>query len=224
MLFRPRPCSRPRFGPSTRRAGLCRGGRNDLCRSGHCPTGPGRAGLRALREARKAPRVLVAMLVVAALFPRTSLAQQSPLEPAVPLAGTELLAAAATADTTPEGGAGENRTSSRIFYGALIAGAALSFHYSVDPDEGGYEDGWNTAAAFPDKAVHALAAWALTTVGTDLGVRPWISAASVCAAGTAFELSQGYVSKLDIAADCAGAAGAALWRTWRDRANAARER
>jgi hypothetical protein len=107
-----------------------------------------------------------------------------------------------------------------VFYGAL-AGAAVSvaiFH--VDPDTGGYHDGWTTATDFPDKAVHALAAWALTSVGVDLGVRPRYSATAVCAAGTAFEFAQGYVSIYDIVADCTGAIGAAAWQGWRARKRA----
>jgi hypothetical protein len=127
-------------------------------------------------------------------------------------------AAADTTETTSQKRTVSRRTS-YLFYGALLTGAALSFNYQVDPDEGGYEDKWNTLANFPDKGVHALAAFALTGVGVDLGARPWVAAASVCAAGAAFEFSQGYVSKMDIAADCVGAAGAALWRTWRSRVN-----
>lgn len=171
-----------------------------------------------------APIVLTAIALITLGIPRISGAQELPLEPVVPLAGTELLQAASAADTAQAASVEEKRTTSRVFYGALLAGTALSFRYSVDPDEGGYEDSWDTAASFPDKAVHALAAWALTTVGVDLGARPWVAAASVCAAGTAFELSQGYVSKIDIAADCAGAAGAALWKNWRDRVDARRDR
>jgi len=104
-----------------------------------------------------------------------------------------------------------------VFYGALGAAAVASAVLHVDPDSGGYRDGWNTATDFPDKAVHALAAWAMTSVGVDLGVRPRFSALAVCAAGTAFEFAQGYVSVYDIAADCAGAAGAAAWQSWRAR-------
>jgi hypothetical protein len=63
--------------------------------------------------------------------------------------------------------------------------------------------------------VHALAAWAITSVGVDLGARPRYAALAVCAAGTAFEFAQGYVSPYDVAADCIGAGGAALWQSWR---------
>jgi hypothetical protein len=107
-----------------------------------------------------------------------------------------------------------------IFYGALGTAAVTAAVLRVDPDSGGYRDGWTTATDFPDKAVHALAAWALTTVGIDLGARPRHSALAVCAAGTAFEVAQGYASPYDIAADCIGAGGAALWQTWRARRRA----
>ena len=102
-----------------------------------------------------------------------------------------------------------------VFYGALGGAVATAAVFHVDPDTGGYRDGWTTATDFPDKAVHALAAWAITSIGVDLGVRPRYSALAVCATGTAFEFAQGYVSAYDIAADCAGAAGAAAWQTWR---------
>jgi hypothetical protein len=104
-----------------------------------------------------------------------------------------------------------------VFYGALGGAAVATAVFHVDPDTGGYHDGWTTATDFPDKAVHGLAAWAITSVGVDLGVRPRYSAAAVCAAGTAFEFAQGYVSVYDIAADCVGAVGAAAWQAWRAR-------
>lgn len=102
-----------------------------------------------------------------------------------------------------------------LFYGVLGGAAIATAVFHVDPDSGGYRDGWTTATDFPDKAVHALAAWAITGVGVDLGVRPRYAALAVCGAGTAFEFAQGYVSRYDIAADCVGAAGAALWQSWR---------
>lgn len=99
----------------------------------------------------------------------------------------------------------------------MAVGTAATFAYRVDPDTGGYRDGWRTETFFPDKGVHALAAWALTSAGIDLGARRWIAAATVCAAGAAFEYSQGYVSRYDIGADCVGASFAALWRGWASR-------
>ena len=171
---------------------------------------------------RLALAAIAAALAALLVVPTLASAQTNILEPAVPLASAHLaIAAVAKTDSVhaPVKGRSTPGRATHVFYGVLLAGAALSFNYSIDPDAGGYDDNWNTAAAFPDKGVHALAGFALTTVGVDLGARPWVAAASVCAAGAAFEFSQGYVSKIDIAADCVGAAGAALWRMWRTRAN-----
>jgi hypothetical protein len=113
-----------------------------------------------------------------------------------------------------------------VFYSVLGSAAVATAVLRVDPDTGGYHDGWTTATDFPDKAVHALAAWSIAGVGVDLGVRPRYAALAVCGAGTAFEFAQGYVSLYDIAADCAGAVGAATWQSWRAKrkARAARTR
>src|SRR5687767_1847483 len=147
---------------------------------------------------------------------REARAQQASIPP-----DSAILAAIPSADAARAGAvrAGAKRDSRLpvVFYGALGAAATTAFVLRVDPDSGGYHDGWNTATDFPDKAVHALAAWAITTVGVDLGARPRYAAVAVCAAGTAFEVAQGYVSVYDIAADCAGAAGAAAWQSWRAR-------
>ena len=174
----------------------------------------------ALRAARAFVAAAVALAAVSGL-PTAAAAQTNILQPLIPLSSLPIAEASARTDSTEASSRKltVSRRTSHLFYGALLTGAALSFNYRVDPDEGGYEDKWNTLANFPDKGVHALAAFALTGVGVDLGARPWVAAASVCAAGAAFEFSQGYVSKMDIAADCVGAAGAALWRTWRSRVN-----
>ena len=171
------------------------------------------------RAARRAAAIAATTLLV---LPATVSAQTNIFEPVLPLASIQLASASARTDTasTPAKKRPSTVRTSHVFYGALLTGAALSFNYRVDPDAGGYEDKWNTLANFPDKGVHALAAFALTGVGVDLGARPWVAAASVCAAGAAFEFSQGYVSKMDIAADCVGAASAALWKSWRQRVNA----
>ena len=102
-----------------------------------------------------------------------------------------------------------------LFLGALAGGLVANSFAHVDYDPGGYRDEWNTHASFPDKVVHGLAAFALTSVGVDMKVRPVMSALAVCAAGAAFETTQGYVSGYDIGADCAGAALGGLWRHWR---------
>lgn len=107
-----------------------------------------------------------------------------------------------------------------VFYGTLTAGAVTAAVLRVDPDTGGYHDGWTTATDFPDKAVHALASWAITNIGVDLGAKPRYAALAVCGAGTAFEFAQGYVSVYDIAADCGAAAAAGVWQSWRARRKA----
>ena len=53
-----------------------------------------------------------------------------------------------------------------VFYGVLTAGAATAAVLHVDPDTGGYHDGWTTATDFPDKAIHALASWAMRPIAT----------------------------------------------------------
>jgi hypothetical protein len=162
-------------------------------------------------------RLPLAIAVVVALVAGSPAeAQQSLVSP-----GDTIAAAAAvipTADAARAALVKGTRTRDRlplVFYGALGAAASTAFILRVDPDSGGYHDGWTTATDFPDKAVHALAAWAITTVGIDFGARPRYAAVSVCAAGTAFEFAQGYVSAYDIAADCVGAAGAAAFQSWR---------
>jgi len=100
------------------------------------------------------------------------------------------------------------------FYGGVAAGVVAVRAFHLDSDPGGYRDGFKTESTFPDKAVHVLAAWAITNLGTDLKVGAWKSAAAVCAGGVGFEFAQGYVSPYDIGANCIGAAGAAAWRTW----------
>jgi hypothetical protein len=106
-----------------------------------------------------------------------------------------------------------------VFFAGLAGGLAANARIKLDQDPGGYTDSWRTSSMFPDKGVHGLAAFALTSVGVDLGVKPWTSAMTICAAGVAFEYTQGYVSRYDIGADCIGASGAALWRSLRGSRN-----
>lgn len=101
-----------------------------------------------------------------------------------------------------------------LFYGGLTAGVVAVRAFHLDSDPGGYHDGIRTKSLFPDKAVHMLAAWVVTSFGSDLKVGAWKSAAAVCATGVGFELAQGYVSGYDIGANCLGAAGAAAWHSW----------
>lgn len=158
---------------------------------------------------------ILALVCFVAAF-RAASAQQSVVQPDSVIPASIPSAAAAQAAVAPTKAKSRDRLQV-VFYGALGAAAATAAVLHVDPDSGGYHDGWNTATDFPDKAVHALAAWAITNVGIDLGARPRHAALAVCAAGTAFEFAQGYVSVYDIVADCAGAAGAAAWQSWRAR-------
>lgn len=174
------------------------------------------------RELAHAPRRVAASLFIRAI-PTTSAIALVVLLGAAHSARAQGDFRAAAA--TPEDTASESRTSSVIkrsshvlpyvFFGAMAAGLAVNSVVHLDRDPGGYRDTWNTEASFPDKVVHGLAAFALTSVGVDLRVRPLVSAVTTCAAGAIFESTQGYVSRYDIGADCAGAALAGLWRHWR---------
>lgn len=101
-----------------------------------------------------------------------------------------------------------------LYYGGVGAGVVAVSAFHLDSDPGGYHDGIGTESTFPDKAVHLLAAWTITSLGADLKVGAWKSALAVCAGGVGFEFAQGYVSPYDIGANCIGAAGAAAWHTW----------
>ena len=162
-----------------------------------------------VRTARK--WIILSALLSAALLggSRTALAQ-----------GEMRVAAAMSGDTTsgppgPSPVKSSSHVMPYVFFGAMAAGLAVNSVVHLDRDPGGYRDTWNTEASFPDKVVHGLAAFALTSVGVDLKVRPLLSAATTCAAGAIFESTQGYVSRYDIGADCAGAVVAGLWRHWR---------
>ena len=150
------------------------------------------------------------------IAPRPTLMMVSALE----RAGTPVTRNAAarvspdSARVTPQGRTIGRPHAATVFYGLVAVGTLAAFELRLDPDEGGYQDGWQTKAPFPDKVVHALASFALTSVGADVGARPWLAATAVCAAGAAFEYSQGYVSYMDISANCLGATGAALWKSW----------
>lgn len=82
--------------------------------------------------------------------------------------------------------------------------------HPVDADPGGYADSWRTTAAFPDKAVHACVAFLLVALAWRLGCPALFAAVIVTAAGYGWERSNGYVSRLDLAADAVGAIAAAL--------------
>ena len=104
-----------------------------------------------------------------------------------------------------------------VFVAGLGAGLVANRFAHLDADPGGYTDSWTNKATYPKKIVHGTIAFALTSMGVDLKMRPMMSALTVCGAGIAYEYTQGYVSRLDIGADCIGASASALWRSWVDR-------
>jgi hypothetical protein len=88
-------------------------------------------------------------------------------------------------------------------YLSLLSAADFSNAWlHIDRDPGGYVDTWNTQ----DKLAHAAMGAVLSMSAIDAGVHaPW-AVAFTCAGAAGFELSQGYVSRKDIIAGCAGAA------------------
>ena len=92
----------------------------------------------------------------------------------------------------------------------LFAGVWANGVFRIDADAGGYRDEWSL-----DKYTHGLAAGLLTFGAMTAGVKPTPAAVGLCAAGAAFEVTQGYISSRDIVADCTGALSAWLWyRLW----------
>ena len=88
-------------------------------------------------------------------------------------------------------------------YFSLLATADLGNAWlHIDRDRGGYLDVWNTQ----DKLAHAAMGAVLSMSAIDAGVRPPWAVALTCAGAAGFEWSQGYASRKDLIAGCAGAA------------------
>ena len=88
-------------------------------------------------------------------------------------------------------------------YFTLLATADLGNAWlHVDRDPGGYMDTWNTQ----DKLAHGAMGALLSMSAIDAGVRPAWAVALTCAGAAGFEWSQGYASRKDLIAGCAGAA------------------
>jgi hypothetical protein len=111
------------------------------------------------------------------------------------------------------GAAGKPRW--RIPLGWVIGavGAPLVYNAACAPgmaycsrDPGGYPDTWHTE----DKPIHALSASAITYSCAALSGRSRTCALLTVAAGALYEVTQGYVSKKDIAANTLGAGVALL--------------
>jgi hypothetical protein len=94
-----------------------------------------------------------------------------------------------------------------LFATALGAGLAANAIFRFDRDPGGYPVKWY----WRKDELHVLSASVLTSAGIAMHVAPWKAAALTCAAGALYEKTQGFVNRVDIAADCGGAAVTAGW-------------
>jgi len=93
------------------------------------------------------------------------------------------------------------RTRSTRTYGWwLAAGLATNVVARLDRDPGGYRDTWFTV----DKWQHLNAGMLLTDGALIMRVPPRRAVLLTCLAATGYELTQGYVSRKDIAVGCGG--------------------
>jgi len=88
------------------------------------------------------------------------------------------------------------------YFGVLATADLGNAWLHIDRDPGGYLDVWNTQ----DKLAHGAMGAVLSMTAIEAGVRaPW-AVAITCAGAAGFEWSQGYASRKDFIAGCAGAA------------------
>src|SRR5687768_18265656 len=114
------------------------------------------------------PRLTRALAFVSlSLFAAAPASAQGTVSDSLRAAIPSIEAARVAASPSPGSEPGESNSVARrsdhlqiVFYSALAGAAGIAAVLHVDPDSGGYDDGWTTATDFPDKAVHALAAWA----------------------------------------------------------------
>jgi hypothetical protein len=159
--------------------------------------------------ASRSPRVVVAASTLAVCGALAAL----------PLCGATALAQGTAPGTAPSGGSSRSSVSGRarrfarhreaFYVGGAAAGVAANaiWHYHAGSLVG--QDVWLGR----DKALHGGTAATLTFAGVRAGVRPWVAASTVCAAGGAFELTQLRASGKDAAVNCLGAATAWAWTT-----------
>lgn len=156
-----------------------------------------------------------ALMALASVSPAQRLPESSGVRPASrPLAlATDSLApdssgAAGSARTARRSdripGTNLPKMSNQTFGALLVLGIWGNTVVPVTRDPNPTSDEWNTL----DKPVHAFSAFALVETGLYAGVHPAFAVASVCAGGAAFEVTQGYISRKDIVANCVGAASA----------------
>lgn len=159
-----------------------------------------RTVVRSSRAAGTALSVVCTVLAALPLCAATAMAQMpTSSRPGAPLSGTTMLA----------------RHREAFFVAGAASGVAANAVWRYHAGSRVGEDVWLGR----DKALHGGTASSLTLAGIRAGVRPWVAATTVCAAGGAFELTQLRASGKDATVNCAGAAtvwaGTALLRHWR---------
>lgn len=159
-----------------------------------------RTVVRSPRAARAAASVVRAVLAALPLCAGTAMAQ---------------MPASSRSGASPSGTTMLVRHREAFYVAGAASGVAANaiWHYHAGSRVG--EDVWLGR----DKALHGGTASSLTLAGIRAGVRPWVAATTVCAAGGAFELTQLRASARDAIVNCAGAAtvwaGTVLLRHWR---------
>mgnify|MGYP001563875639 CR=1 FL=1 len=88
-----------------------------------------------------------------------------------------------------------------IYLALLALGILMNAIFKIDSDSGGYIDTlWSV-----DKITHFVFAYAIVLTGLMIRVKKPIALGGIIVASIAFEFTQGFVSVLDIFADCVGA-------------------
>jgi hypothetical protein len=106
-------------------------------------------------------------------------------------------------------------------YGATLGVALVgNYVFKIDRDPGGYRDSYGTS----DKLAHFNTGYFLAARAIDVNVPVGWSVLLTCAAGYAFEHTQGYVSNRDAVAACSGALTAGGVALFRHKAKLRRER
>ena len=159
-----------------------------------------RTVVRSTRAAGAAASLVCAVLTALPFCAATATAQMpTSSRSGAPLSGTTMLA----------------RHREAFYVAGAASGVAANAIWRYHPGSRVGEDVWLGR----DKALHGGTASSLTLAGIRAGVRPWVAATTVCAAGGAFELTQLRASGKDATVNCAGAAtvwaGTALLRHWR---------
>ncbi|GAC1516755.1 MAG: hypothetical protein NVS1B4_13660 [Gemmatimonadaceae bacterium] len=98
-----------------------------------------------------------------------------------------------------------------LFGGLLAAGDYANYRWRIDPDPGGYKPAWNDRALYPKEFVHGITGFGLGALADLAGVPTKYRVPGICLAAYGYELSQGFVNRLDLISGCSGAAAEAMW-------------